>query len=75
MRYLYLGLLTGNKETGTIPQVGEIVLIIGDEKNHAEWRKGKIVCLIKGKDDVVTGVTSQNNCKKKRIDKLNCVRV
>ena len=46
-----------NKETGTIPQVGEIVLIIGDEKNRREWRKGKVVRLIKGKDDVVRGVT------------------
>ena len=36
-----------NKETRTIPQVGEIVLIIGDEKNRGEWRKG----------DVVRGVT------------------
>ena len=46
-----------NKETGTIPQVGEIVLTIGDEKNRGEWRKGKVVRLIKGKDDVVRGVT------------------
>ena len=46
-----------NNETGTIPQVGEIVLIIGDEKNRGEWRKGKVVRLIKGKDDVVRGVT------------------
>ena len=110
--------------------MGEIVLIIGDEKNCGEWRKGKVVRLIKGKDDVVRGVTllhkrhtidrslqlvcpleiravenvdqpqkggeielmsknrdqdevqlrgllrkSQNNCKKKRSDKLNCVQV
>ena len=26
-----------NKETGTIPQVGEIVLITGDEKNSGEY--------------------------------------
>ena len=36
-----------NKETGTIPQVGEIVLTIGDEKNRREWKKGKVVCIIK----------------------------
>ena len=46
-----------NKETGIIPQVVEIVLIIGNEKNRGEWRKGKVVRLIKGKDDVVRGVT------------------
>ena len=38
-----------NKETGTIPQVGEIVLTIGDEKNRGEWKKGKVVCIIKAK--------------------------
>ena len=38
-----------NKETGTIPQVGEIVLIIGDKKNRGEWRKGKVVGLSKAK--------------------------
>ena len=46
-----------NKETGTILQVGEIVLITGDEENGGEWRTGKVVRLVKGKDDVVRGVT------------------
>ncbi|PFX16400.1 hypothetical protein AWC38_SpisGene19335 [Stylophora pistillata] len=46
-----------NKVMGTIPHVGEIVLIIGDAKNRGEWRKGKVVRLIKGKDDVVREVT------------------
>lgn len=46
-----------NKETGTIPQVGKIVFIIGNEKNRGQWRKGKVVRLIKGQDDVFRGVT------------------
>ena len=46
-----------DKDTGTIPQVGEIVLIIRDETNRGEWKKGKVVRLIKGKDEVVRGVT------------------
>ena len=46
-----------NKETGTTPKVGEIVLIVGDEKNRGEWKKGKVVRLVQGKDGVVRGVT------------------
>ena len=46
-----------NKETGTIPQVGEIVLITGDKKNGGESGKGIVVRLIKGKDEVVRRVT------------------
>ena len=38
------------------PDVGEIVLVVGDEKNRAEWRRGKVVELIKGKDNVVRRV-------------------
>lgn len=46
-----------NKETGTTTKVGEIVLVVGDEKNCGEWKKGKVVRLIQGKDGVVRGVT------------------
>ena len=45
------------EERGSTPKVGEIVLIIGDEKNCGEWKKGKVVCLIQGKDGVIRGVT------------------
>ena len=46
-----------NKERGSTPKVGEIVLIVGDEKNRGEWKKGKVVRLIEGRDGVVRGVT------------------
>ncbi|KAL9976623.1 hypothetical protein ACROYT_G013945 [Oculina patagonica] len=46
-----------NKETGATPKVGEIVLVVGDEKNRGEWKKGKVVRLVQGKDGVVRGVT------------------
>lgn len=46
-----------NKETGTTPKVGEIVLIVRDEKNRGEWKKGKVVRLVQGKEGVVRGVT------------------
>ena len=46
-----------NKEKGSTPTVGEIVLIVGDEKNCGEWKMEKVVRLIEGKDGVVRGVT------------------
>ena len=46
-----------NKERGSTPKVGEVVHIVGAEKNRGEWKMGKVVCLIQGKDGVVRGVT------------------
>ena len=46
-----------NKEIRSTPKVGEIVLIVGDEENRGEWKKGKVVHLIEGRDRVVRGVT------------------
>ena len=45
-----------NKDGGATPVVGEVVLVVGDEKNRGEWKKGKVSCLIQGKDGVVRGV-------------------
>ena len=45
-----------NKEEGATPVVGEVVLVVGDEKNRGEWKKGNVSCLIQGKDGVVRGV-------------------
>ena len=39
-----------------VPEVGEIVLLVGDEKNRGEWSKGKVMRHIEGKDGVVRGV-------------------
>ncbi|XP_068721773.1 uncharacterized protein [Montipora capricornis] len=38
------------------PEIGEIVLIIGDEKNRGEWKKGRVLTHIRGRDRVVRGV-------------------
>ena len=46
-----------NKKEGATPVVGEVVLVVGDEKNRGEWKKGKVSRLIQGKDGVVRGVT------------------
>ena len=45
-----------NKEEGATPVVGEVVLVVGDEKNRGEWKEGKVMRLIQGKDGVVRGV-------------------
>ena len=38
------------------PEIGEIVLIIDDEKNRGEWKKGRVLRHIRGRDRVVRGV-------------------
>ena len=45
-----------NKEEGATPVVGEVVLVVGDEKNRGEWKKRKVSRLIQGKDGVVRDV-------------------
>ncbi len=45
-----------HRGVGAVPEVGEIVLLVGDEKNRGEWSKGKVVQHIEGKDGVVRGV-------------------
>ena len=36
-----------NKSTSPVPEIGEIVLIVGDEKNRGRWMKGKVVKYVK----------------------------
>ena len=45
-----------NKNTSPVPEIGEIVLIVGEEKNKGRWMKGKVVKHVKEKDGVVRGV-------------------
>ena len=46
-----------NKKNCThLPEIGEIALVVGEEKNREHWMKGKVEKLIKGKDNVVRGV-------------------
>ena len=46
------------RKTAKVPDIGEIILIVVDEKNRGEWKKGKIVrfLYIRGKDGVVREV-------------------
>ena len=45
------------RKTAKIPDIGEIVLIVADEKNRGEWKKEKVVRHIRGKDGVVRGLS------------------
>ena len=38
------------------PEIGEVVLVVGDSKNRRRWNHGLVCELLKGKDDVVRGV-------------------
>ena len=38
------------------PQVGEIVLILGEEKNRRHWKKEKVIRIMRGADGVARGV-------------------
>ena len=40
-----------------VPDIGEIVLIVADEKNRGEWKKRKVVRHIRGKDGVDRGLS------------------
>ena len=35
-----------------IPKLGEIVLVLGEEKNRPKWKKGKVVSHVKGRDGI-----------------------
>ena len=39
-----------------VPEIGEMVLVVGEEKNRGEWMKAKVVRHLKGNDGVVRGV-------------------
>ena len=39
-----------------IPEIREIVLVVGEQKNRGEWMKGRVIRHVKGRDGVVRGV-------------------
>ena len=51
-------LLQHDKETES-PEVGDIVIIRGDEKNRNLWKLGKVVRLILGRDGEIRGAKVQ----------------
>ena len=45
-----------NRKIGPMPDIGEIVLVVGDEKNRAKWKKGRVMRHVRGRDGVIRGV-------------------
>ena len=39
-----------------MPEIEEIVLVVGENKNRGEWKKAKVTQHVKGRDGVVRGV-------------------
>ena len=39
-----------------MPEVGEIVLVVDENRNRGKWKKAKVVQHVKGRDGVVRGV-------------------
>ena len=44
------------KDKLQVPEIGEIVLVVGENRNRGEWKKAKVVQQVKGRDGVVRGV-------------------
>lgn len=38
------------------PEVGERILVVREETNRSEWKKGKVLRQVKGRDGVIRGV-------------------
>ena len=49
------------------PEVGEIVLILGEEKNRGRWKKGKVIRIVKRADGLARGVILLN--KRKQLER------
>ena len=45
-----------NGKQAKAPEVGEIVLVVGEEKNRSERKEGKVLRQFKGRGRVVRGV-------------------
>ena len=45
-----------NRGKQQIPEIGEVVLVVGEQKNRGEWMKGRVIRHVKGRDGVVRGV-------------------
>ena len=45
-----------NRKAAPVPDVGEIVLVVGDEKNRGKWKKGRVMRHVRGRDGVIRGV-------------------
>ena len=45
-----------NRGKQQVAEIGEIALVVGEQKNRGEWMKGRVIRHVKGRDGVVRGV-------------------
>lgn len=45
-----------NNKVVEVAQIGDIVLVVGEEKNRGKWKKGKFLCHVRRKDGVTREV-------------------
>ena len=45
-----------NRGKQQVAEIGEIALVVGEQKNRGEWMKGRVIRHVKGRDCVVRGV-------------------
>ena len=46
-----------HRKSLSLPEAGEVVLTVGDERNKGEWKKARVEELVKGRDGVVRRAT------------------
>ena len=44
------------KKSPCLPEIGEVVLVVGDERNKEEWREARVEEPVKGRHGVIRGV-------------------
>ena len=49
------------QERHTLQDIGNIVLVADDNNPRSKWNLGRIIDVIKGKDDIIRGYTIRNN--------------
>jgi hypothetical protein len=61
-----------NKCRDEIPQIDEVVLIVGEEKNRGKWLEGRVIRHVKGKDGIIRGaiLLHKGNCFERPIQLL-----
>ena len=45
-----------NRKTSPVPDIGEILLVVGNEKNRAKQKKERVMHHVRGRDGVIRGV-------------------
>lgn len=46
-----------NRKTAPVPDIGENVLVMGDEKNRGKWKKGRVLHHVRERDGIIRVVT------------------